>query len=127
VAVIDPGSGELIDRRGFDITASGSEAEASALVDFVADVAEGQIVVIALQGEGTAYLSDGVLGAFFSIGGQVDLRGTSGWSHAIIGVKGAAAGTALEAVGPENGWLRVAPDIRTLAIAVDTILWERVE
>ena len=61
-----------------------------------------------------------------TIGGQVDPRGTTGWSHAIIGVKGAAPGTALETAGADNGWLRVAPDRRTLAIAMDKITWEQV-
>jgi hypothetical protein len=32
----------------------------------------------------------------------------------------------MEAAGPDNGWLRVAPDPRTLAVAVDTILWEQI-
>ena len=64
------------------------------------------------------------MAAFQAIGGQADLRGTDSWSHAIIGVKGAAPGTAMEAAGPDSGWLRVAPDRRTLAVAVDAIVWE---
>ena len=125
LAVIDPRSGELLDRRGFDTTPGGSESQASALADWIASLAEGQIVVVALQGEGAAYLTGEAVAAFHAIGGQADPRGTTGWSHAIVGIKGAAPGTALEVAGPENGWLRVAPDRRTLAIAVDTLLWER--
>ena len=125
LSVLDPRSGKLLDRRGFDTTPGGSESQASALADFVASVAEGQIVVVALQGEGAAYLTGEAVAAFHAIGGQADPRGTSGWSHAIVGTKGAAPGTALEVAGPGSGWLRVAPDRRTLAIAVDTLLWER--
>jgi hypothetical protein len=62
-----------------------------------------------------------------SIGGQADPRGSTGWSHALIGVKGAASGTALEVAGPETGWLRVEPDRRTLAIAIDSVTWEQAE
>ena len=46
-------------------------------------------------------------------------------SFAVVGFQGAVPGTALEEAGPGEGWLRVAPDRRTLAIAVDTIGWEQ--
>jgi hypothetical protein len=127
VAVIHPQTGKLLDRQGFDTTPGGSEVEAIALAEMIATVGEGQIVVVALQGDGAAYLTEEAASAIRQIGGQADLRGTSGWSHAIVGVKGAAPGTALEVAGPENGWLRVAPDRRILAIAVDAILWEQGE
>jgi hypothetical protein len=127
VAVIHPRSGKLLDQRGFDTTPGGSEAESAAMADFIDEVPEGQIVVVALQGEGAARLTEEAVLALRLIGAQADLRGTAGWSQAIVGIKGAAPGTALEVAGPENAWLRVAPDRRTLAIAVDAILWERGE
>ncbi len=127
VAVVDPRSGALLARQGFDTTPGGSDLEAGALADFIAAVPEGQIVVVAMQGDGAARLNDAALAALRSIGGQADPRGTGGWSQAIVGVKGAAAGAALEAAGPEDGWLRVAPDRRTLAIAVDEIDWAPAE
>lgn len=126
VAVIQPKTGKLLDRQGFDTTPGGSESEAAALADLIAGVPEGHIVAVALQGEGAAHLNDEAMAALRSIGAVADLRGTSGWSQAIIGVKGAAPGTALEAAGPESVWLRVAPDQRTLAVAVDAITWETV-
>jgi hypothetical protein len=125
VAVIDPRSGKLLNLQGFDTTPGGSESQAIALADFIASVPDGQIVLVALQGEGTAHLTGEAVAAFRKIGGQADLRGTTGWSHAIIGVRGATPGTALEVAGPEDGWLHIAPDQRTLAIAVDVLLWER--
>jgi hypothetical protein len=127
LALIDPQSGELIERQGFDTTPGGSEAESAALVDFVNSAEQGWIVAAAIQGEGAAYLTEQAVGALRSIGAQADLRDTSGWSHAVIGVKGAAPGTALEAAGPGNGWLRAAPDRRTLSVAIDRIQWERLE
>lgn len=127
VAVIHPETGELLDRQGFDTSPGGGETEAAALAAFVATVPEGRIVAVAMRGDGAAHLTGEAVNALRAIGGQVDLRSTTGWSHAIIGIKGAAPGTALEAAGAENGWLRVAPDRRTLSIAVDTITWERVE
>ncbi len=124
VAVLHPQSGKLLDQRGFDTTSGGSEAEAAALADFLSALPKGRIVVVALQGDGAAHLTDEAVAALRQIGAEVDVRGTAGWSHALVGVKGAQPGTALEVAGPENGWLRVAPDRRTLAIAVDTLLWE---
>jgi hypothetical protein len=125
VALVDPESGKLLDQQGFDTTTSGSESQSAALARFIAAVPEGQIVVVALQGEGEAHLRGEAAAAFRQIGGQADLQGASGWSHAIIGVKGAGPGTAMEVAGPGNAWLSVAPDRRTLAIAVDSILWEQ--
>lgn len=127
VAVVHPGSGKLLERQGFDTTPAGSKSEAAALSDLIAAVPEGQIVVVALRGDGAAHLTEEVVDAFQQIGGQADLRDTTGWSHAIIGVKGARPGTAMEVAGPENGWLRVAPDRRTLAVAVDTVSWTQEE
>jgi hypothetical protein len=125
VAVVNPESGKLLDQQGFDTTPGGSESQAVALARFIAAVPEGQIVIVAMQGEGEVHLTGEAVAAFQEIGGQSDLRGSSGWSHAIIGVKGAGPGTAMELAGSGNAWLTVAPDWRTLSIAVDSILWER--
>ena len=90
---------------------------------YLADVLPGRIVVPAVQADGAAYLTGEAVAALRSIGAEVDLRGASGHSHAVIGVKGAATGTALERSGEQNAWLRVGrnPDSRTLAVAVDRI------
>jgi hypothetical protein len=125
LAIVDARSGRIRDRQAFDTTPGGSEAQAAALVAFVRAIPQGQIVVAAMHGDGAALLTAEAVDALHSIGGQADPRGSSGWSHALIGVKGAAPGTALEAAGPENGWLRLEPDVRTLAVAVDRLLWER--
>jgi hypothetical protein len=126
VAVIHPETGKVLERRGIDTTPTGADSEAAALAEFVAGIADGRIVVVALQGNGAARLPGEAVAAFHSIGGQADPRGTTGWSHAIIGVKGAAPGTALEVAGLDTGWLRVEPDKRTLAVAVDAIRWEQI-
>jgi len=127
LAVVDPASGRLLDRQGFDTTPGGSQAQAAALAAFLRAVPEGRIVVAAMQGDGAANLTAEAVDALRSIGAEADPRGSSGWSHAILGVKGAAPGTALEASGPENGWLHLVPDWRTLAVAVDRLVWEQVE
>ena len=127
LAVIDATTGQLLQRQGFDTTPDGSQAEAAALAAFIEAIPQGRIVAVALQGDGTANLTAQAVAAFGAIGAEADPRGSSGWLHAIIGVKGAAPGTALEAAGPENGWLRVAPDRRTLAVAADGLWWEQAQ
>jgi hypothetical protein len=128
VAVVDPKSGKLLDKDGFDTTPSGSEDNSRSLADYIAAVPEGRIVVVVMQGDGAALLTQDSVAAFRAIGGNLDPSGQIGWRHAIIGVKGAGQGAAMESGGPEpdDGWLRVAPDHRTLSIAVDRILWEAV-
>ncbi len=117
LAVIDPQTGAVIDRAGFDID------ESQALADFIAAIPEGYIVVAALKEGGTQSLTEEAVKALASLGGEIDLRGRERFSHAIIGVKGAPPGSALEATGEGNSYLHVGknPDERTLALAVDFV------
>jgi hypothetical protein len=124
LVVIHPQTGAIISTKFFD-TAS-NVAESRALRDFVNAIPTGYIVAGAVQEEGATFLGSGAVTALKTLGTQVDLRGTQGKTHAFIGVKGAAAGTALEMSGDESAFLNVGhvPDDRTLAAAVD---WVRVE
>jgi len=119
LAVIDPQSGAVIDKAGFDT----GDNESQSLADFIAAIPEGYIVVVALKEGGTRSLTEEAVEAVTSLGGEIDLRGTEQFSHAIIGVKGAVPGTALEATGEGNSYLHVGknPDERTLALAVDSV------
>ena len=121
LAVIDPRGGKVIYKAGFDTW--DSESESQALADFIATIPEGYIVVVALKEGGTRSLTEEAVEALASLGGESDLRGTEHLSHAIIGMKGAAPGTALEATGEGNSYLHVGknPDERTLALAVDFV------
>ncbi len=121
LAVIDPQSGAVIDKAGFDT--GENESESQALADFIAGIPEGYIVVAALKEGGAQSLTEEAVEALASLGGEIDLRGTEMLSHAIIGVKGAASGTALEATGEGNSYLHMGknPDERTLALALDFV------
>ncbi len=121
LAVIDPRKGEVIDKAGFDT--GDNESESQALVHFIAQVPEGAIVVVAVKEDGARSLTDQAVEALRSLGGEADLRGTEGFSHALIGVKGAPPGSALEASGEGNSYLHVGknPDERTLALALDFV------
>jgi hypothetical protein len=125
VALLHPRSGKVLDSRGFDTTPGGNGAQAAALAEWIAAVPRGHIVVVALQGDGIALLSQEAVDAFHSLGAALDPRGDGGGSHAIVGVQGAPPGSALEAAGPEGSWLRVAPDRRRLGVALDAVIWEQ--
>ena len=83
-------------------------------------------MAVAVRDDGAASLTEAAIQALSSFGAGTDLRGTEHLSHAIIGVKGAAAGTALEGSGEGNSYLHVGrnPDDRTLSVAVDYVNFE---
>jgi hypothetical protein len=121
LAVVHPDTGAVVSQAGFDTFAN--EFESQALADFIAEIPDGHIVAVAVRDDGAASLTEAAVQALSSLGAGMDLRGTEHLSHAIIGVKGAAAGTALEASGEGNSYLHVGrnPDDRTLSVAVDYV------
>ncbi len=121
VAVIDPQTGAVSQAAGFDTFAN--EFESEDLADFIAEIPDGFIVAVAVKEDGAAHLTDAAVQALSSLGAQIDVRYAENLSHAIIGVEGAAAGTALEAAGEGNSYLHVGknPDERTLSVAVDYV------
>lgn len=121
LATIDAQSGEVTDVRGFDTWANPFEADA--LADFIEGLPEGTIVLVAARDDASRSLTDRAVRALAGIGSAIDLRQTPGYGHALIGVKGAAPGTAAEMTGPDEAYLRVASDRRPLSLAVD---WLRV-
>jgi len=92
----------------------------------VAEIPDGYIVAVAVKDDGAPHLTESAVQALQSLGAQTDLRGTQHLSHAIIGVKGAPPGTALEASGEGNSYLHVGrnPDDRSLSVALDYVEFE---
>ena len=68
------------------------------LAAFIAAVPDGQTVAVAAADEASMNLGEDAVVALRSIGATGDLRGKFRWSQSIIGVKGAAPGSALEAM-----------------------------
>jgi Interleukin-like EMT inducer len=100
VAVIDPRSGQVTERDGFDTFLS--RAESARLADHIARVPLGFIVVAAIRDDGVGQLTNDAVQALRSLGGKLDPRGTLFVSHLVIGVKGVPPGSAVEAFGPER-------------------------
>ena len=59
--------------------------ESERLAAFVEAWPAGTIVVAAALDEAASQLSERAVSALRSLGGRADLRGTSGWSHALVG------------------------------------------
>lgn len=66
------------------------------LSDIIDLVPSGRIVILAVEEDGSKWLSGDDVQAIRSTGGKVDLRSKLQYSHALIGVKGATSGTAIE-------------------------------
>jgi hypothetical protein len=120
VAVFDPRNGKLLDTRGFDTAANFYEADA--LAAYLAGIRAGRIVVLATKEHATAHLTPAAIAALRNLGSRVESPDNLiGQAHALVGVQGAWPGTAAEVIGPDDVFLRVAGDFRTLAAAVDWV------
>jgi hypothetical protein len=96
VAILDPETGAVIDTVSFDTHLD--EGASQALARFLNHVSPGSIVAVAAADEASRLLGQEAVDALPSIGATGDLRDRFRWSQAIIGVQGAAAGSALEAM-----------------------------
>ncbi len=120
VAVFDPVSGKLLELRGFDTAANTYEADA--LAAYISGISRGCIVAIATKGDAAAHLTPAAVAALRDLGSHVAAPSElAGQSHALIGVKGAAPGSAAEAIGANDAFVRVAGDFRSLAAAIDWV------
>jgi hypothetical protein len=97
VAIIHPETGVVEQVAAFD-THLDAAASAS-LAAFLDSVPAGRIVAVTAADEASRLLGEDAVAALRRIGAQDDLRDRFRWGHAIIGVKGAAPGAALEATG----------------------------
>lgn len=89
-------AGQLLGSGSFD---THLDPQASPrLAGFIAALPEGSIVAVAVADEASLNLGAEAVSALRSIGATGDLRGRFRWGHAIIGVKGAVPGQALEAL-----------------------------
>ena len=121
VTVLDEGSGEVLEKTGFDTAANVYESQA--MVDFLAAVENGRIVLAASSGDATAHLTDEAITALQSLGAAVTLDQLEGSYFALVGVQGATPGSAALVIDPNEAFLRISlnRDRRPLAAAVDWV------
>ena len=116
MALIDPASGKLFAAAAYDTYLSTDESDRLAAAIRAAPA--GTIVALATYDEGTVRLNDAARAAMASLGATTDLRDKVGAAYALIGVKGAPAGSAEEAMELKQavtldvgaGALQVPPD-----------------
>ena len=120
VTVLD-GSGGVTDAAGFDTAANAFESEK--LAAFIAGIPDGAPVLVATRGDAAAFLTEAGIAALNSLGGDVTLEKLQGNYLALAGIKGAALGSAAQAIDPFEAFLRISlnRDRRTLAGAVGTV------
>ncbi|NJN84323.1 MAG: hypothetical protein HC802_19960, partial [Caldilineaceae bacterium] len=88
-------TGAVLDRTQFDTLAAPSES--AAMAAWLDALPNGVIVAGAVADEASYNLSQDAVDALARLGVATDLRGHFRWSHAFVGVVGAAPGSALEA------------------------------
>ena len=98
LALIDPQTGTLALKESYDTHLSADQSDRLAAAINAAP--DGTIVALATYEEGMAQLNDAARTALASLGARTDLKGKIGAAYALIGVKGAPAGTALERLDP---------------------------
>ncbi len=125
IVVVDPKTGAVFRTKVFDTVTDRSQSRG--LTDFIAEIPKDFIVAVASQGDVAESLGNLTVEGLHSLGGQVDIRQNPGRSHALIGVKGAAPGTALEQSKEGASFISVgrSPDDRTLAAAVSSLTVEK--
>jgi len=121
VTVLDPETGGIIEQRGFDTTANSFESEA--LSDFLAQIQPGWPVLVVSYGAASTYLTPAAVEGLRSLGADVTLDTLRDQYVALIGVKGAALGSAALQIDNNEAFLRISleRDRRTLAGAVDWV------
>jgi hypothetical protein len=97
LAVMDPQTGAVEATASFDTHLDGGASQA--LADFMASIPKGRIVAVAVRDEASRLLSEEAVQALRTIGAEGDLRDKFRWGQAIIGVKGAQPGQAVENLG----------------------------
>ena len=124
ITLLDPATGDVLDKAGFDTTAN--QYESAALAQYLAAIPAGQIVLVVSYGDATAYLDEAAVTGLRNIGAEVTPESLVGNSFAIIGVQGANPGSAALTVDPANAFLRISRnrDQRPLAAAVDSVTVE---
>jgi hypothetical protein len=122
LAALDP-DGRLLGARVFDTF---FEPEAAArLAAWVAALPAGTLVAGAVRDEASGLLTADAVRALGTLGVAGDLRGRFRESHAFVGVKGAPAATALEAMGPRAVEVTIGRPLTGPALMLDALVLER--
>ncbi|MEW6231110.1 MAG: interleukin-like EMT inducer domain-containing protein [Chloroflexota bacterium] len=125
LVVVDPRTGRVENQAFFDTSSpSRHPRESIRLMDFIKGISPGKIVAAAIADDASLSLEQGAVDALGGIGAQASLRGRLRWGHAVIGVKGARPGQALEDVSlavPAQVHVGVNVTSAHLGVAISTV------
>jgi len=121
VTVLDPASGRVIEKRGFDTAANSFESES--LSDFLIQIEPGTPVWVVSYGAASTYLTPAAIEGLRTLGADVTIETLHDQYFALIGVKGATPGSAALQVDANEAFLRISleRDRRPLAGVVDWV------
>lgn len=125
VTVLDPATGNVIDKMGFDTAANAYESDA--LAAYLAEIPAGAMVLVVSSGDATAHLTPAAVDGLGGLGAEVTPESLADNAFAIVGVQGAAPGSAAQSVAADEAFLSISlnRDRRSLAAAVDWVTIER--
>jgi hypothetical protein len=116
LVAVDPTSGRVLRSDVFDTFASPGESHR--LAEAIRELPAGTVVAATVKDDGAGNLTDEAVAALRSLGGSADIRGRYRTSHALIGVKGAAPGTAVERSGYDRLTLSVGTPQAELGVEI---------
>jgi hypothetical protein len=119
LAVVHPGSGQVLQALSFDTYEAPSEAQRMA--DFIAQVAEGMIVLAAIADDGSRSMTEEAYQALESIGSALCRHVEARDSWSLIGRKGAAPGTVPERLVKSGQGVAVLQDSLVFYTAVGRV------
>lgn len=118
-------SGRLLASDAFDTCCPEPPSDEShRMSEFIAALPPDTIVIVATRSDASNVLTEEGVAALRSLGGATDIRGQFQWMHAMVGVKGAAPGTAVEVLDPQAATIVLGPDGRSRTLAIRTIEFE---
>lgn len=125
IVVLDPKNGKMISAKSFNT--ADDKAQSRAMTDFIAKIPNGFIVAVAAQESAGLNLGDRTVAGLKGLGSKIDLRQTPNRSHALVGVKGAANGTADEESSDDSAFVAIghSADERSLAAAISVMTIEK--
>jgi hypothetical protein len=121
VTVLHRESGDVLQKVGFDTTANRYESER--LAQFLHELAPGSLVLVVSHGDASAFLTPEAIAGLRSLGAAVTEEQLRGQHFALVGVQGAAPGSAAQVIDSQAAFLRISleRERRTLAAAVDWV------
>ena len=119
VVVIDPDTGDLVAAMAFDLIRPPGGGEAERMANVLGGVPDGYMVVVAVRDDGSMGITASVENALRSLGAKKSPKLRH--SYALIGIKGAEPGTAVEKLSKDSVVLELGRVLQLKSMEITTI------